>query len=40
LRLVEGAEAFDAGQRFLDTAASLARDRRLTRLVYPAQKPS
>ncbi|MBJ7605533.1 MAG: hypothetical protein JF885_04395 [Candidatus Dormibacteraeota bacterium] len=40
LRRVEGTEAFDAGQRFLDTAARLARERRLTRLVYLAQKPS
>jgi SAM-dependent methyltransferase len=40
LRRIEGAEAFDAGQSFLDTAASLARDRRLRRLVYLAQKPS
>ncbi|MBJ7602140.1 MAG: hypothetical protein JF888_02935 [Candidatus Dormibacteraeota bacterium] len=40
MRRVEGTEAFDAGQRFLDTAARLARERRLTRLVYLAQKPS
>jgi SAM-dependent methyltransferase len=39
LRGIEGAPEFEAGQRFLDTAALLARERRLRRLVYLAMRP-
>jgi len=36
---IEGAREFEAGQRFLDMAALLARERRLKRLIYLARKP-
>jgi SAM-dependent methyltransferase len=39
LRGIEGDHDFEAGQRFLDTAALLARERRLRRLVYLAVRP-
>ncbi len=38
LRQVEGDEAFEGRQRFFETAALLARERRLSRLVYVAEK--
>lgn len=40
LRQVEGDETFDGQQRFLDVAATLARERRLSRFVYLAEKPA
>ena len=38
LRQVEGAEAFEGRERFFETAAALARERRLSRLAYVAEK--
>lgn len=40
LREIEGAETFDGQQRFLEVAATLARERRLSRFVYLAEKPN
>jgi hypothetical protein len=40
LRAIEGDDTFDGQQRFLDVAAGLARDRRLSRFVYVAEKPA
>ena len=40
LREIEGDGDFEAQQRFLDTASILARERRLSRFLYVAQKPS
>jgi SAM-dependent methyltransferase len=40
LRQVEGDEAFDGRQRFFDLVATLARERRLSRFVYAAEKPT
>jgi SAM-dependent methyltransferase len=40
LREIEGAETFDGQQRFLEVTARLARERRLSRLVYLADKPA
>jgi len=39
LREVEGDETFDGQQRFLEVTARLARERRLSRFVYLAEKP-
>jgi SAM-dependent methyltransferase len=39
LREIEGPQTFDAQQRFLDVAARLARERRLSRFVHLAEKP-
>ena len=39
LREIEGQQTFDRQQRFLDVAARLARERRLSRFVYLAEKP-
>jgi SAM-dependent methyltransferase len=39
LREIEGEETFDGQQRFLEVAATLARERRLSRFVYLAEKP-
>jgi len=39
LKELEGAEAFEGRQRFFETAALLAREGRLSRLVYLATKP-
>ncbi len=39
LELEEGAEWFGQRQRFLVTAAELARSRRLSRFLYTAEKP-
>jgi SAM-dependent methyltransferase len=39
IRQIEGDEAFEGRQRFFDTVATLARERRLSRLVYLAKKP-
>jgi cyclopropane fatty-acyl-phospholipid synthase-like methyltransferase len=40
LRQTEGDEAFEGRQRFFDMVATLARERRLSRLVYVAEKPA
>ena len=40
LREIEGDSQFEAQQRFLDTASILARERRLSRFLYVAEKPS
>jgi ubiquinone/menaquinone biosynthesis C-methylase UbiE len=40
LRAIEGNETFHGQQRFLEVAARLARERRLSRFVYLAQKSS
>jgi ubiquinone/menaquinone biosynthesis C-methylase UbiE len=40
LRAVEGDETFDGQQRFLETAAILARERRLSRIAILARKRS
>jgi SAM-dependent methyltransferase len=40
LRQVEGDEAFEGRQRFFDIVARLAHERRLSRLVYTAEKVS
>lgn len=39
LRAIEGAETFEGQQRFLSVAATLARERRLSRFAYLACKP-
>jgi SAM-dependent methyltransferase len=39
LREIEGEETFAGQQRFLEVAARLARERRLSRFVYVAEKP-
>jgi hypothetical protein len=38
LREIEGDDTFDGQQRFLEVAATLARERRLSRFVYLAEK--
>jgi cyclopropane fatty-acyl-phospholipid synthase-like methyltransferase len=38
LREIEGDAAFDGRQRFFDVVATLARDRRLSRFVYTAER--
>jgi SAM-dependent methyltransferase len=38
LRRIEGDQTFDGQQRFLEVTASLARERRLSRFVYLAEK--
>jgi SAM-dependent methyltransferase len=38
LREIEGDDAFEGRQRFFDVAATLARERRLSRLVYVAER--
>jgi SAM-dependent methyltransferase len=40
LREIEGDETFDGQQRFLEVTARLARERRLSRFVYLAEKPA
>jgi hypothetical protein len=40
VRQVEGDEAFDGRQRFFAIAATLARERRLSRFVYVAERPT
>ena len=40
LREIEGRETFDGQQRFLQVAAIVARERRLSRFVYLAEKPT
>jgi SAM-dependent methyltransferase len=40
LRRIEGDAAFDGRQRFFDVVATLARERRLSRLAYTAEKQS
>jgi ubiquinone/menaquinone biosynthesis C-methylase UbiE len=39
LREIEGDETFAGQQRFLEVATNLARERRLSRFVYVAEKP-
>jgi SAM-dependent methyltransferase len=39
VRHIEGDEAFEGRQRFFDIVATLARERRLSRFVYLAEKP-
>ena len=39
IRRIEGDETFDGRQRFFDMVARLARERRLCRFVYLAEKP-
>jgi SAM-dependent methyltransferase len=39
LRQLEGDEGFERRQRFLDTVATLARERRVSRFAYLAEKP-
>lgn len=39
LRQLEGEEDFERRQRFLDTVATLARERRVSRFALLAQKP-
>jgi len=39
VRQLEGDEAFEGRQRFFDIVATLARERRLSRLVFLAEKP-
>ena len=40
LREIEGDETFEGQQRFLGTASALARERRLSRFIYLAEKPA
>jgi SAM-dependent methyltransferase len=40
LRRIEGAETFDGQQRFLEVAARLPSERRLSRFTYVAEKPT
>jgi hypothetical protein len=40
LRAIEGDESVDGQQRFLETAATLAAERRLSRLAILARRPS
>jgi SAM-dependent methyltransferase len=40
LRAIEGDEAFDGQQLFLETAARLAREKRLSRIAILARRPS
>lgn len=39
LRAIEGDEAFDGQQLFLDTAATLANEKRLSRIAILARRP-
>jgi SAM-dependent methyltransferase len=39
LREIEGDETFEGQQRFLGVASALARERRLSRFIYLAEKP-
>ena len=39
LRRLEGEEAFERRQRFLDIVATLARERRVSRFAFLAEKP-
>jgi cyclopropane fatty-acyl-phospholipid synthase-like methyltransferase len=39
LRRIEGDESFEGQQRFLEVASTLARERRLSRFIYLAEKP-
>jgi ubiquinone/menaquinone biosynthesis C-methylase UbiE len=40
LRKIEGNDTFEGQQRFLETASTLARERRLSRFIYLAEKPN
>ena len=39
LRRIEGEEAFERRQQFLTIVAALARERRVSRFTYLAQRP-
>jgi hypothetical protein len=39
LRALEGEEGFGRRQRFLDTVATLARERRVSRFAFLTEKP-
>jgi hypothetical protein len=39
LHEIEGDETFEGQQRFLEVASRLARERRLSRVIYLAEKP-
>jgi len=39
LREIEGDESFEGQQRFLETAARLAAERRLSRFTYLVERP-
>jgi ubiquinone/menaquinone biosynthesis C-methylase UbiE len=39
LRKIEGDDSFEGQQRFLEVASTLARERRLSRFIYLAEKP-
>ena len=39
LRKIEGDDSFEGQQRFLEVASRLARERRLSRFIYLAEKP-
>ena len=40
LRTLEGEQTYEGQQKFFDVAARIARERRLSRFVYVAEKPS
>ena len=40
LRQIEGAESYERQQQFFEVAARIARERRLSRFLYLAQKPA
>jgi ubiquinone/menaquinone biosynthesis C-methylase UbiE len=40
LRKIEGDDSFEGQQRFLEVASTLARERRLSRFIYLAEKPA
>ena len=40
LRRIEGDETFEAQQRFLSVTARIAREGRLSRFIYVAEKPT
>jgi hypothetical protein len=40
LRTLEGEQTYEGQQNFFDVAARIARERRLSRFVYVAEKPS
>jgi ubiquinone/menaquinone biosynthesis C-methylase UbiE len=40
LRKIEGDDTFEGQQRFLEVASTLARERRLSRFIYLAEKPN
>jgi SAM-dependent methyltransferase len=40
LRQIEGGDTYEGQQRFLEVASTLARERRLSRFIYLAEKPA